>query len=288
MPGYGGYSIDLACRGNVGRLAYRCYKCACRLPHSYPTYSKARLIGEKFNARGVRSSVGVTFPRTTITHVSLSAAHAHSTCRGVVTSFRRKGASVLVNARVISGKLSFSRIDIIKVLGTSAVLGCPSFHSCRQTFRLVTRISKHTKEEGGRNHIMLRAGDVSRPVVSRIVTGSCRRVMSKRLTRERVFRCPPCCQLICMCLGGQGRTVLRRATSMVTKGLHSMFKTQILNPSGPPIKHVRAFFVGGVIIGVRCGTPVDHTQRLLLRMRQRVVRSRHFGSLVICCSISPV
>lgn len=223
-----------------------------------------------------------------MTHVSLSAAHAQSTCRGVVTSFRRKGASVLVNARVMSGKLSFSRIDIIKVLGTSAVLGCPSFHSCRHTFRLVTRITKHTKQGGGQNEMILRAGDVSRPVVHRIVAGSCRSVITKRLTRQRVFRCPPCCQVICICLGGQGRALLSIVTRAVTRGLHTLFKGQVLKPSGPPITHVRALFVQGVIIGVRRGTPVDHTHRLLLQMRHRVVRSRQFGSLVICCSMSPV
>lgn len=174
------------------------------------------------------------------------------------------------------------------MLGTSAVLGCPSFHSCRHTFRLVTRMTKHTKHGGGHKHIVLRAGDVSRPVVRRIVTGSCRSVMNKRLTRHRVFRCPPCCHLMCICLGGRGRSLLSRVTTMVTNGLETMFNGQILKPSGPPITHVRALFVGGVIIGVRRGTPVKHTQRLLLHVRQRVVRSRHCGSLVICCSMSPV
>lgn len=288
MPGYGGYSIDLACRGKLGRLAYRCYNCACRLPHVYPTYRNASLHGHNFNARGVRSSVGTLFPSTHMTHVSLSAAHAHATCRHVVSSFRRNGASVLVNARVISGNLSFSRIDVINVLGTSAVLGCPSFHTCRHTFRLVTRITKHTKQGGGHNEIILRAGDVSRPVVPRIVTGSCRTVMNKRLTRHRVFRCPPCCHLICICLGGQGRALLSLVTRAVTTGLHAIFNGQMLKPSGPPMTHMRALFVQGVILGVRAGTPVTHTHRLLIRIRGRVITRSHFGSLVICCSMSPV
>lgn len=231
--------------------------------------------------------MGLVFPRTGITQVSLSAAHAHATCRGVVTSFRRNGASVLVNARVISGKLSFSRIDIIKVLGTSAVLGFPSFQDCRHTFRLVTRMTKHTKHGGGRKLIVLRAGSPSLPIVRRIVRGSCRRLCCSRLTRQRVFGCPPCCHLVCMCLGRHGRSVLSLTTSAVTTRLHSKLNSEMLNPSGPPITHVRALFVGGVVIGIRRGTSVGGIHSCLLTMRHTVLRSRHFHSLLMCCSMSP-
>lgn len=287
MPHYGGYSIDLACRGELRRLAYRCYNCACTIPATYPTYKKIRLVGHKFNARGVRSSVGRVFPRTGITQVSLSAAHAHATCRHVVGSFRRKGASVLVNARVVSGKLSFSQMDIMNVLGTSSVVGCPSFHSCRQTFRLVTRITKETKQGGGRKLIMLRAGSPRGPLVRRVVTGSCAHLCRRRVRRHDLFGCPPFCQLVCMCLGRHGRSVLGRTTSLVTTRLQRNVNRQVLNPSGPPITQVRSLFVQGVIVGVRRRTSVDGMHHCLARMRHALVRSRHFHSLVMCCSMSP-
>lgn len=141
------------------------------------------------------------FPRTGVTEVSLSAAHAQGTCRHLVTSFSRNEAGLLVNARVISGNLSFSGIDMMNVLGTSSVLGCPSFHTCRRTFVVVTRIDNETKEGNGHNLIVLRAGGPALPMVKRIMRGSCRNLCRNVLRREEAFRCPPFFRLVGICMG---------------------------------------------------------------------------------------
>lgn len=266
---------------------YRCYKCGVRLPRRYPRYRDPRLHAVKFKARVIRRRVTALFPSTGIRHLSFSATHAHTTCRQVVTSFRGNGARVLVKARVLSGNLSFKGIDIINVLGTSDLVGFPSFHTRRHTFRLVMRIDNHTKEQSGQKAIILRASRPSRPLVEVMRHFTCGRVMHLRLNRQDVFHCPPCCHLVIVILHDQGSSVLRRLSILCTRGLHHHLNRHILNPIAPPVAHIRALRVQGVILGVRVTTTVTPMHRVLRSMRARVRHCLPFGRLVIRCSMSP-
>ncbi len=257
------------------------------MPFGYPSYKNRTLDGQKVNARHVRRRMAHFFPGTHITHVSLSAAHSGRTCRRVLASFRKKGASILVNARVISGNLSFTGIDIINVVGTSAVLGCPSFHTCRHSFRLVTRITKHTKQQKDRKLIVLRAEGASLPIVRRIVTGSCASLCRRRTARQRCFRCPPFYQLVCVCLQKESRITIVRTTRTVTAKVHHCFTRHILKPRPPTITHIRSLRVHGLVLGIRPSLNIARIHRYLCKIRRRLVRRKLLRGMALCCSISP-
>ncbi len=240
------------------------------------------------NARGVRSRLLSLFPTTHITQVSLSDAHSRRTCSHLLDSFTRKGAGILIKARVIAGNLSFSGISIINVLSTSALLRRPGFHTCRATCGVVSRIDKQTNEGNRRNEIVLRAGRPRLDIVRRVIRGSCPTFCTSAVTRQRRFGCPPFSRVVGVRLHRGGTRVIAITTRRVTTRLHRELTAEILKPSGPTITEIGRLRVEVVVLGVRTAVPLSTIHPILITTQSALTTAPHATDIVILFSISPL
>lgn len=288
---YPGYDVDLACRDCGGHLVYRCYKCAGPLSGVYPRYKRGSVECDNFNARHVRSRVSHLFPSTHILHVSTSAASNGFDRRHLFSTFSTNRCSVLINARVITGKLSFPGMALINIIGTSGSLCSRGCATRRESFSLVARIINEDNEQDRSNGTIVRAVGPCGRIVGCTTRRSCGSFCGGRVSLEQLLACPPCYSVCSISFIDRSRGTTTLYSGTFLRGLTRLGGARcrgrglvILNP-----KPTGVYGVGG---GFECELSVGYggsgsIHGLLGRVLGALSGVGRCGSITMAVSLGP-
>lgn len=288
---YPGYDVSLACRDGGNELVYRCYKCSRPFAGIYHRYNRGDIMFSKAKARELRRRLRSDFPRTHMLHLSTSAAASQCSFRGSLGGFAGNRCSVVLKARVITGKLSFPGIALINVVSVSRRLCGSSCGDTRHAFSLLARIVNETKQNSDGNETIVRASFPRGRVVQLTRGRSFRTFCGLRVSVHGTVVCPPCYSLYIISFAKDSR-VLAGSTSGMFLGVlgrqrggsFTSLDVVILKPVTPHISGVSNGCEFHVVVGYGGAGGFEF---FLSKLLGSCTGSKHFSTIATFTSVSP-
>jgi len=268
----------------------RCHYCGyiARIPEKCPECHGTAIRMKGFGTERVEEDLQILFPDARIARMDLDTTRSKHAHQKIIHDFEERKIDILVGTQMVTKGLDFDHVSSVAILNADNMLSYPDFRSPERSFQLMTQVSGRSGRKNKQGQVIIQTWQPAHPIIRDVVNNDYAAMYLQQLNERKKFHYPPWSRLIILRLKHRKPEELNKAASILATELRKVFGSCILGPEYPIVSRIMNFYIKQIMIKLERNSPVGTMKEKLVKVWEKVSRTKEFSGVRIILDVDPV